>query len=252
MVLSEGLFFLVLQILGLIQVRRIFGKEIALAAQQTNFLHSVTHELKSPLSTVKLTMQTLLKRELEPEQKTKLINNALGDVVRLESLVDNILFAAKIELDTHGFSDENINLSELVHLVAGKFEINKKNIQIHTDIAEEIYYDTDHMGFISVVMNLVENAIKYSSEGSAIDISLHQTASSIILRVGDNGAGVPDKYKKKVFDKFYRMGNEDTRKTKGTGLGLFIVKRFVEIYRGSISLHDNIPHGSVFELTFPK
>ena len=91
MVLSEGLFFLFLQIIGLIQVRRIFGKEIELAIQQTNFLHSITHELKSPLSSVKLALQTFQKRTLEPAQKEKLINNALSDVARLESLVENIL-----------------------------------------------------------------------------------------------------------------------------------------------------------------
>lgn len=252
MVLSEGLFFLLLQIMGLIQVRRIFGKEIELAAQQTNFLHSITHELKSPLSSVKLALQTIIKRQLEPEQKAKLVNNALSDVVRLESLVDNILFAAKIERDTHGFADEEVNLSDLVHLVVHKFEGNKKNIQIHSVIDDEVYYNTDQVGFISVVMNLIENAIKYSDADSIVDVSLINSDAAIILSVKDQGAGVPDEFKKKVFEKFYRVGNEDTRKTKGTGLGLFIVGRFIEIYKGSIVLTDNTPKGSIFELSFPK
>ena len=252
MVLSEGLFFLLLQIVGLIQVRRIFGKEIELAAQQTNFLHSITHELKSPLSSVKLALQTMIKRQLEPEQKEKLINNALSDVVRLESLVDNILFAAKIERDTHGFADEEVNLSDLVHLVVQKFEGNKKHIKFRTVIDDEIYYNTDQVGFISVVMNLIENAIKYSEADSSVDISLRHTDTDIILAVKDEGSGIPEEFKKKVFEKFYRIGNEDTRKTKGTGLGLFIVGRFVEIYRGKIVLMDNTPKGSIFELSFPK
>lgn len=252
MVLSEGLFFLLLQIMGLIQVRRIFGKEIELAAQQTNFLHSITHELKSPLSSVKLALQTIIKRQLEPEQKAKLVNNALSDVVRLESLVDNILFAAKMERDTHGFSDEEVNLSDIVHMVADKFENNKKNIPIKTIIDDEVYYNTDQIGFISVVMNLIENAIKYSDAGSSVEVSLINSDTSIILTVKDQGTGIPDGFKKKVFEKFYRIGNEDTRKTKGTGLGLFIVGRFVEIYKGNITLRDNSPQGSIFELSFPK
>ena len=252
MVLSEGAFFLLLQVIGLIQVRRIFGKEIELAAQQTNFLHSITHELKSPLSSVKLALQTIIKRQLEPEQKTKLVNNALSDVVRLETLVDNILFAAKIELDTHGFSNEDVNISDLVHMVIQKFEDNKKNIQIRSDIKEEIYYNTDRMGFISVVMNLIENAIKYSEFGGVIDVTLSDSVSSVIFVVKDTGYGIPDEYKKKVFEKFFRIGNEDTRKTKGTGLGLFIVARFMEIYKGKITLSDNTPRGTIFELSLPK
>lgn len=252
MVLSEGAFFLLLQVIGLIQVRRIFGKEIELAAQQTNFLHSITHELKSPLSSVKLALQTIIKRQLEPEQKTKLVNNAISDVARLETLVDNILFAAKIELDTHGFSNEDVNLSDLVHMVIQKFEDNKKNIQIRPDIKDEIYYNTDRMGFISVVMNLIENAIKYSEFGGVIEVTLSDSVSSVMLVVKDTGYGIPDEYKKKVFEKFFRIGSEDTRKTKGTGLGLFIVARFMEIYKGKITLTDNTPRGTIFELSLPK
>ena len=252
MIMGEGLFFLALQILGLLQVRRIFAKEMELAAQQRNFLHSITHELKSPLSSVKLSLQTLVKHTLEPEQKTKMINNALGDVVRLESLVDNILFAAKIEQDTHGFSDEEVNLSDTVAMVAEKFQINKKDIRIISHIQDDIYYNTDQLGFTSVVINLIENAIKYSSAGGSVDISLQENGNDIILQVKDEGYGIPDSEKKKVFEKFYRVGNEDTRNTKGTGLGLFIVSRFVEIYKGKIDLLDNTPKGTVFSLSFPK
>ena len=252
MILGEGLTFLILQIIGLLQVRRVFAKEIELAAQQRNFLHSITHELKSPLSSVKLSLQTLVKRTLEPEQKGKLINNALSDIERLESLVDNILFAAKIERDTHGFSNEEINISDLLHHISEKFEHNKKEIKIIPLIKERVYYHTDLVGFTSVVINLIENAIKYSEPHTYIEVSLGDTDTSIVLKVKDQGYGIPDSEKKNVFQKFYRVGSEDTRKTKGTGLGLFIVGRFVEIYKGKIYLTDNQPHGSVFVLTLPK
>ena len=252
MILTEGIVFLVLQILGLWQVRRIFAREIELAAQQRNFLHSITHELKSPLSSVKITFQTLMKRVLEPEQKDKILNNAMNDVIRLESLVDNLLFAAKIERDTHGFSNEELNLSEIVQTVAQKFVVNKKEILIHTTIQEHIYYSTDLLGFTSVVMNLVENAIKYSPEGTTLSIQLVETTNKVTIEVKDEGYGIADEEKEKVFDKFYRIGSEDTRKTKGTGLGLFIVKRFVEIYKGNIVVKDNEPTGSIFTLDLPK
>ena len=252
MILTEGIVFLVLQILGLWQVRRIFAREMELAAQQRNFLHSITHELKSPLSSVKITFQTLMKRVLEPEQKDKILNNAMSDVIRLESLVDNILFAAKIERDTHGFSNEELNLSEIVQTVAQKFMVNKRDIKVHTAISEGIYYSTDLLGFTSVVMNLMENAIKYSPEGTSVSILLAETVDKVTIEVRDQGYGIADDEKEKVFDKFYRIGSEDTRKTKGTGLGLFIVKRFVEIYKGKIIVKNNQPMGSIFTLDLPK
>ncbi len=252
MILSEGSFFILLLVLGLLQVRRTFKREIELAEQQRNFLLSITHELKSPLSSVKLSLQTMMKRALEPEQKDKLLSNSISDVVRLESLVDNILFAAKIERNAHGFSNEDLNLSELTVLVIEKFLLNKKNIALKSTIQDSVYFNTDRMGYTSVLINLVENAIKYSEENSEVTIALSDDETSIFLEVKDKGYGIPKEEKEKVFDKFYRVGNEDTRKSKGTGLGLYIVKRFVEIYNGTVELTDNIPNGSIFKITFPK
>jgi signal transduction histidine kinase len=252
MILSEGSFFILLLVLGLLQVRRTFKREIELAEQQRNFLLSITHELKSPLSSVKLSLQTMMKRVLEPEQKDKLLSNSISDVVRLESLVDNILFAAKIERNAHGFSNEDLNLSELTVLVIEKFLLNKKNIALKSSIQDSVYFNTDRMGYTSVLINLVENAIKYSDENSEVTIVLSDDETNIFLEVKDKGYGIPKEEKEKVFDKFYRVGNEDTRKSKGTGLGLYIVKRFVEIYNGTVELTDNIPNGSIFKITFPK
>lgn len=252
MILGEGLTFLVLQILGLLQVRRVFAKEIELAAQQKNFMHSITHELKSPLSSVKLSLQTFQKRSLSHEQQVQLTNNAIGDVIRLESLVDNILFAAKIESDTHGFSNEKLNLSELVLMACRKFEGNKKGIEILTEVPDKVLYSTDLTGFTSVILNLVENAIKYSEQGAKVSVRLFDNPQEVVLSVADQGIGISDAEKTKIFEKFYRIGNEDTRKTKGTGLGLFIVKRFVEIYQGKVQVRDNNPMGSIFEIRLPK
>jgi two-component system, OmpR family, phosphate regulon sensor histidine kinase PhoR len=252
MILTEGLVFMLLQIGGLWQVRRVFGREIELAQQQQNFLHSITHELKSPLSSVKLTLQTILKRNLELPQRDKLLNNAISDTVRLESLVDNILFAAKIEKDTHGFANEELNLSDLTIAAAEKFTTNNKQIILKTTVQDNLYYHIDQMGFISVIINLIENAIKYSEPQTEIHLSLVDVDRHVVLTVSDQGHGIANDDKVRVFDKFYRIGSEETRRTKGTGLGLYIVKRFVEIYQGSIDLADNTPKGSIFTLRFPR
>lgn len=251
MIFLEGGVFVVLMLAGFVMVRRVFKKEIELAAQQRNFLHSITHELKSPLSTIKISLQTMLRRKLEQEQSEKLINNSLIDLDRLEGLVDNILFAAKIEQSQHGFAEDDINISQLTQHIAERFNNNKKGIKIIAHIAPDVYLHIDSMGYVSTVNNLIENAIKYSDEYSDVKVELNNKGNHIELCVADNGIGIPDDEKKKVFEKFYRIGNEDTRKTKGTGLGLFIVKRFVEIYKGNITIADNKPEGSVFTIQLP-
>ncbi len=252
MILTEGSAFIFLLLVGLLLVRRVFMREMQLVRQQHNFLLSVTHELKSPLSTVKLSLQTLAVRKLEPDKAGKLISNSLVDIDRLESLVDNILFAAKIERDEPGFSNDEMNASEIANMVIERFAQNKKHINIHNQVKPGVYLHVDPIGFTSVVMNLVENAIKYSETNTDVTVTLTDTGEQVLLLVADNGMGIAETEKGLVFDKFYRIGNEDTRKTKGTGLGLYIVKRFVEIYKGEISIADNKPSGSIFRLAFPR
>lgn len=251
MILAEGSVFIALLVAGLFGVNRVFRKEIELAEQQRNFLLSITHELKSPLSTIKISLQTLLKRKLDQEKTDKLVNNSLADLDRLESLVDNILFAAKIERSETGFSNEEIEASEIVARVAERFAHNKKQIRIITLVQPHLYLRLDGLAFTSVVINLIENAIKYSEEETEVHVRLFTKGDHAIFEVADQGIGVPVALRHKIFEKFYRIGSEDTRKTKGTGLGLYIVKRFVEIYNGQIAVRDNSPRGSIFSVSLP-
>ena len=252
MIMGEGSVFIFLLLMGLLAVRRVFSKEMQLARQQHNFLLSVTHELRSPLSAIKLSLQTLAVRKLEPEKTEMLLRNSLVDISRLESLVDNILFAAKIEHDEPGFSNDEINVSEITQLMVERLAQNKKSIGLIDHVKPGLYLHVDPIGFTSVVINLIENAIKYSEASTTVTVSLTDDARNVYMAVADNGIGIADAEKERVFAKFYRVGNEDTRRTKGTGLGLYIVKRFVEIYKGQINIEDNKPAGSVFKLSFPK
>lgn len=251
MILSEGLAFLALMLIGLMRVRKVFLQEIQLAEQQKNFMLSITHELKSPLSSIKLSLQTMGKHKLEADKSELLITNSLSDIDRLDSLIDNILFAAKIERNETGFSDVETNISELTSHIAQKFSHNKKSIVIEAEIQPGIYMLIDSMAFISLITNLLENALKYSDDKQQVKLKLFTSNSSIILSITDKGLGVPDEFKAKIFEKFYRIGNEETRTTKGTGLGLYIVKRIVEIYKGAIDLNDNQPNGTTFTVVFP-
>ncbi|MES2590944.1 MAG: ATP-binding protein [Bacteroidota bacterium] len=251
MIFGEGLVFMGLLIAGIFQIRKTFKREAELSQQQQNFLLSVTHELKSPIASTKLQLQTLQKHELPRDKQKEIIANAINDTERLNNLVENILLAAKIENDVFSIHTENYNLSE--YITEGmKQTIQSFNYkqQVVLDIDPEIHMNIDRTTFPSIILNLVENAVKYSSADSVITLSLKKQQQKIILSVSDQGTGVSDTDKEIIFQKFYRVGNEETRKTKGTGLGLYIVDYLVKQHNGTISVKDNSPKGSVFEVIF--
>jgi len=250
MLFGEAGVFLLLLVLGILKTRNAFNKEFALAEQQKNFLLSITHELKSPIAAAKLGLQTLLKRDLEKEKQQEIITNILKDTERLNGLVDNLLIAVRIDNTAFPMHKENINLADFISEVLN-FQIFKfSNFQIHLKIQPDVFYEIDKLAFTSVILNLLENAVKYSPEKSQIKIELEKNNTNIILRFIDEGIGISDNEKENIFKKFYRIGNEETRNTKGTGLGLYIVKYLVEKHNGKIFVRNNSPKGSIFEIIF--
>ena len=253
MVLTEGGVFLLILLWGIWLVRRSFIREMQLSRQQKNFLMSVTHELKSPIAAVKLQLETLLRHSIEKEKKDWILNNAINDTDRLNQLIENILVSANIDNAAYPIHKENINLTELL-----KNKINKLNtslgekVSINSTIQEDVWFNCDKLAMISIINNLLENAIKYSSNDkqSMIFIHLKKETDNIVFSVADNGIGISDEEKKLIFNKFYRSGKEETRQTKGTGLGLFITDFFVKKHDGKITVKNNQPQGSVFEVEF--
>lgn len=251
MIAGEGMVFIVLLLITFLRVRDTFRKEELLALQQKNFLLSVTHELKSPIASAKLQLETLLKRDLERDKQKELLTHAVSDTERLNKLVENILLAARIENNSYEFHKENIHLSD--YLTEGM----KQTIQafhpkqkVMLDIQPNIFFSIDKMSFPSIILNLFENAVKYSPETSSIRVGLKEQGNDVVLSVSDEGSGVPEEEKQNIFKKFYRVGNEETRKAKGTGLGLYIVKYLVEKHEGTIFVKNNSPGGSIFEIVF--
>lgn len=251
MILGEGIVFAGILFLGIVQVRKTFKKETELAQQQQNFLLSVTHELKSPIASTKLQLQTLHKRELDREKQKEIISDAINDMERLNNLVENILLAAKIDNNVFALHKEKYNLSE--YITEGMNQtlrtVNCRQ-KIVLNIDPDIYLTIDRTTFPSIIINLFENAVKYSPSDTTITISLKKQNQKIIISVADEGTGVSEKEKTLIFQKFYRIGNENTRKTKGTGLGLYIVDYLVKQHGGAISVKNNTPKGSVFEVAF--
>ena len=251
MIAGEGSVFVCLLLLGIYQIRKSFNKETALSNQQKNFLLSVTHELKSPIASAKLQLQTLQKRELDRDKQKEIIANAINDTDRLNNLVENILLAAKIENNVFTSHKEEYNLSEYITEGMNQtIESFRYKQRVVLDIEPNIFMKIDRMSFPSIILNLFENAVKYSSGDSTITVGLKKQNQKIIVSVADEGLGITDEEKKYIFKKFYRIGSEETRKTKGTGLGLFIVDFLVKQHNGIISVRNNVPKGTIFEVEF--
>ncbi len=249
MILGEGSVFLIVLVVGAYYVQKLIKNERAFHAQQRNFLLSVTHELKSPLASIKLYLQTILKRDLEKERREQFIKSSIDDIERLDDLVENMLLASKIENRSYSFPKDMFNISDLVHNMLDRMEINTQGKRIIVrDVEDYIDYYGDRFSLGSMINNLFENAVKYSDEDTKITVQLKKEAEHIIFRVIDEGHGILDIDRDKIFDKFYRAGDEMTRKAKGTGLGLFIVKQVLDNHQASIQIYQNEPKGTCFEI----
>ncbi|HEX5003503.1 MAG TPA: HAMP domain-containing sensor histidine kinase [Bacteroidia bacterium] len=252
MVIGEGMVFLSILLLGIYRTRIAFKKEYALARQQKNFLLSITHEFKSPLAAVKLNLQTLQKRELARPQQEHIIFKALNETERIHTLVENALLAARIEGHSFVLQPEELDLADcILSVIESRNFPENLGVKVTTQIQERVYVMGDRLALTSVVLNLLENAEKYSPDNSEVSVSLFTENNHAVIRVADQGKGVPEEEKSKIFNKFYRVGNEDTRNAKGTGLGLFIVSNLVDLHKGTIVLEDNFPTGAVFKVILP-
>ncbi len=251
MILGESIVFVISLVIGIWLINRGYNKEVNAARQQRNFLLSITHELKSPIASIRLVLETLAKRRLKKEQSEKLNNSALKELDRLNGLVNDLLLSAKLET-AYQLHLEPFQLDEfLADLVLEMKEKYPKAQFSFRSAEEDLTINGDKTGLTSVAINLLENAVKYSGKEPKIDVFLESDEKNVRFSVADEGIGIDDKEKKNIFDKFYRVGSEDTRKTKGTGLGLYIVNQIVRAHKGAIEVSNHPPQGTVFTVTLP-
>jgi two-component system phosphate regulon sensor histidine kinase PhoR len=249
----EGFVMMALLFWGIIWIYHNLQNKLKLKRQQSNFLLSITHELKTPLASIKLYLETLQKRALDKEQAATIVTNSLIDVSRLRDLVDNILLAAQLDTSKYELQHFETNISELVEMVTHKY-ITPRNIQhrVNINIEKGVFLTTDEAAIEMILTNLLSNAVKYSPADGKIDVQLRTDSTHVILCVSDEGQGISAGDKEFIFSKFYRSGDEQTRKSKGTGLGLFIVKNLLNLLGAEIKVKDKHTKGTTFELTFKK
>lgn len=236
-----------------ILVYQTFKREVNSTEQQQNFLLSITHELKSPIAGIRLILETFQKRRELPEaMQEKLSTNGLRETDRLTALVEDLLLSAKLE-SGYQLNNEPLDLGEVIWEAADKVAAKYPSAAIDVRLEEDLpFIRADRLGITSVAINLIENAAKYSPEPAGIAVNLRRGGPrELVWTVADNGQGIPDEHKDRIWRKFYRIGSENTRNTKGTGLGLFIVKELVKRHGGHIEVVDNEPSGTKFVINLP-
>ncbi len=251
MIVGEGGVFLVMLVLGFWYIKRTISRELQLARMEKTFLLSVTHELKTPIAAIRLFLETMKARKLTEEQTKNILNDALRETERLQMLSENILLATRFDKGRGELMNEQVHLSDMLVQLSQRVQATNK-VHFQLNVEEDVLMRGDRELLRAMCSNLIENAVKYSAAEAKISISLKALGKEIIVTIADNGIGIPDDEKLKVFDKFYRSGNEQTRQHKGTGLGLYIASSVVRLHHGNIRVLDNIPNGCVFEVVFLK
>lgn len=228
-----------------------------LAILKNDFISNITHELKTPIATVGVAIEALRNFNAikDPERTKEYLDISANELQRLGLLVDKVLRLSMFEEDKMEMRKEQVDLKKVASEVLGsmKLQLEKAGAQIVLDAPNDMYLvQADRMHMLSVVYNLLDNAIKYSTENPVIKLTLSNNHQSIKLSVSDNGMGIPEEFRHKVFDKFFRVPHGNTHDIKGYGLGLSYVSEVVKKHGGTIEVETVSPTGSAFVITLPS
>jgi K+-sensing histidine kinase KdpD len=248
--IGEGITFLLLIIFGAVYVYRAVHRQFTESRQQQNFMMAITHELKTPLAVTKLNLETLQKHKLDEQKQQKLLQMTMQETERLIALANNILISSQLEGGGYKVSREELDISLLAKSCVEDFVNRFPAFTWNIDIQQDLAVTGDTLLLQIMINNLLENAVKYSPKQSNIIFRLKKSSGVIDLSVIDEGPGIPEEEKKKIFERFYRMGNESVRKTKGTGLGLYLCRKIAEDHDATISVLNNPDKGSNFTIRF--
>jgi signal transduction histidine kinase len=253
MMVTEGSFFALLLLVLLGILWRTFRREVELERQHRNFLSAVTHELKSPLAAIRLSLETVTAGRAAGDAADRFLANALEDAGRLEDLVQKVLEATRFSEGGSVIVRKDVHLSRVVEEVTEAFKRRADAAGATLDLAVEpdIYSDVDEEAMSIAVSNLLENAIKYGGKPPRVEMGLTLNGHHAILDIRDNGDGIPEEDVQRVFDRFFRSGDEMTRNTRGTGLGLYLVQQIVDAHRGSVKIESTGEDGTVFRVVLP-
>ena len=255
--LGVGVALLVLVLVGVIVYLALTVKAIALSQRQSNFIDSVTHELKSPLASLKLYLQTLTRRSVPPGQQADFHRFMLQDVERLDTLIDHLLDAAKTVQRRPAASNDVTPLVPVLERACAtavlRHGVAESCVRLDCGDTTGLLARGREADLEIVFRNLVDNAVKYSLPDPRVEVTAQQTPGGrLVVRVADNGPGIPISQRSHVFRRFVRLGDELERSTPGTGLGLFLVRSLVKQLRGTVAVKGRfLDRGTVMEVDLP-
>jgi two-component system phosphate regulon sensor histidine kinase PhoR len=243
----------ILIIIGAWFVFKNISKEIKLSQLKSDFVSNVSHEIRTPLSLIGMFAETLeMHRVTTEEKKDEYYRIIRKETERLTRIVNSILSLSKMESSSKEYNFEKANLNtivdEVVKTYQHEFEKNDCSVNKNHDLREIII---DQEAVIEALINLIDNALKYCEGKCKIEISTGMNDKYQFVEVTDNGMGIAKEYQKKIFEKFYRISSGNVHNSKGSGLGLSLVKHIMEAHGGNIGLESKIDKGSSFRLNFP-
>jgi signal transduction histidine kinase len=252
--LAVGTTFLVLLLVGVVVYLLLSIKSVRLTQRQSNFIDSVTHELKSPIASLKLYLQTLTRRKVSHEQAEEFHRAMLEDLERLDGLINHLLDAARIGRVPAATPLEEVDLSQLLgsiaHTSCQQYHLNHDAVELRLQPVTMTARPND---LEMIFRNLIDNALKYSGPQPKVEVNVTANNGRVTTRIADNGPGIPINLRRKIFGRFVRLGSELERKQAGMGLGLFIVRQLVRNMRGKITVRGRgSQQGTVFEVDLPR
>jgi signal transduction histidine kinase len=250
--LSIGATFLTFAIVGTALYLTLSIKAINLSRRQSNFIDSVTHELKSPIASLKLYLQTLSRRQLTPSEQEVFFKDMLEDVERLDQLFNHLLDVARLERDRTRPEPEEVRLDDVIRSCAKTVceWYHRPSETIKLDLAPAVATAAP-VDLELVFRNIIDNAVKYADEQDPqVEVSLRpEGANHVVVRVADNGRGIPHSLRHLIFGRFVRLGSELEREKPGTGLGLYIVRTMIGRLGGKIRIRErDRGTGAIFEI----
>ncbi len=240
---------------GILLTYRNVTKEIALARLKSDFVSNVSHELRTPLSLIRLYAETLEMGRLNSREKYREYYSIIRkESERLTALINNILDFSRIEAGRKEYDFRDTDITELVRntLESYRYQIEQHGFAFQEEIAEDLpFVRVDREAIARSLLNLVNNALKYSQDKKYLGVKLYRDNGSVKLEVVDHGIGIPRGEPRKIFEKFYRVGDPLVHTTKGTGLGLSLVRHIVQAHGGDISVESAPGQGSKFVIALP-
>ncbi len=254
---AVGAVLLVGVLAGVIAYLTLTVKAVRLNQRQSNFIDSVTHELKSPIASLKLYLQTMTQRSVDERQQQDFHKIMLEDVERLDSLINHLLDVARIDQSVKPADEEPVRLDDLLRQCATAACLRYRLLEntVHID-SPEVTITSQLVQLEILFRNLIDNAVKYGGSPPHVQITVCQTGDEhVTVSIIDNGPGIPPNQRRKVFGRFVRLGNELERSRPGTGLGLYLVRNVTKSIGGTVrvrdraELQDSQDTGTEFEVT---